>query len=336
MKTEQITFIIGICLSLLILPSLVKASVSCQKEYYINGTAYINDTCVLNDEELEQDVYGNLTGSGPKDMVLDEIGSTGGNPIIGTQGLDSINEVCDQPYLQQYLKNMGSLPPQEFVDYVKSLGYDDEAHITLIWSMCQDRYVSSHESEWSKDDSGIDTLTVVQLIGRSVDWLLGNNELPSKNEVTVARKLDSYFASDKDVYYLNNKMSELQLRLEALERTIQKTQADAYCQGKLDMMKDYNMEWVKCGDTTYHNHLKDPVTGEDMVVTITPIDNTVTNSVNNDNNDHDGKVDNNTITCSDVGKCKNTNCFCTSYDGINWCGFENKEDWYRANCIRKV
>lgn len=343
--------IVALLGAILLLP-LVKADVV-NVEIQVNGTADVNLTVDADDTlaremigDLQEDVYGSETHSSPEDIILQYIedqipeddGETPTQSLPGSGEFDEIGDICNDPAFADYFEALSSIPPEDFIQYMKDLGYDDEAHINMIWNMCQNEYISERETVWIKDEDGIDTLTVVQLIGRAVDWLLGINTLPSKNEQTVGRKLDSYFASDKDVYFLNKKITELELRIEALERTIETTASEAYCDGKLGLMLDYNMRWVKCGDTTYHNHLEDPTTGEDMIVGITPIANGGAESEESEEEPELGfKGENdNTIECSDVGKPKNSVSFCTSYTGNYWCGFYDIDDWYRASCIRKV
>jgi hypothetical protein len=342
---------------ILLLPTALADVVN--MEINVNGTSNLNITVDADDTlaremigDLQEDVYG-PEQSDPKDKILqiieDKIEDQGsdGTSTQSTDGSDDFGEIGDIcADFADYLDALSSYPPEEFIQEMKALGYDDESHINMIWNMCQNDYISSQETSWSTDHSGIDSETVAQLIGRAVDWLLGKNPTPSKNQEMVGRKLDSYFASDRDVYYLNSKLTELQLRVEAMERTLEQTQAAAYCQGKIGLMLDYNMRWVRCGDTTYHNHLTDPTTGEDMIIGITPIENGVSKTEASEETEEsqetnetvigfDG-VNGNTIECSDVGKPKNSVNFCTSYVENYWCGFTDKDDWYRASCIRAV
>ena len=261
---------------MILLASFVKAD-QVNMEISVNGSADLNIVVDADDSELRQDVWGTETGSGPKDMILDEISDMAGNSDSGqgiesipeTEGLQNIDELCNDPYLQQYLKGMGSLPPQGFIDYVKGLGYDDEAHITLIWTICQDKYISENEQGWSKDtDFSYNSLVIT--IRNAMDWLTGKNKNPTDDETDIANSIDSYCASDKDVYYLVRRINDLQLRVEALENTMEQINETAYCQGKLEVLETYGLAAVKCGDTTYHNHIESPITGESMILGITP------------------------------------------------------------------
>ena len=221
-------------------------------------------------------------------MYTDVYGSSPNTPDHILQGAENATDVplsdyCSDPELSQYFSTFSSIPPAGFKDYVKSLGYDDEVHINLIWTICQEKrlnsmnnsvnsmnsFVSSSAGGWSTD-TGIYYPDVVGLIQKAVDWLLGKNKTPTDNEKTVATALDSYFASDADVNYLLLRTQDLNFRVSALEKTMDRIAADSYCQGKLDVMKEYNLEAVSCGNTTYHNHMVNPLTGEDMIIQMIP------------------------------------------------------------------
>jgi len=238
----------------------------------VNGTANLNITVDADDtlarqmiNETQEDVYGTETGSGPKDMILDEIKTSAGNPITETEGLESIEEICSDPYLQQYLSKIGTLPPLEFVDYVKALGYDDEAHINLIWTMCQQQYINQNQGQWSSD-SGMQPIDVVRYITGAIDWLLGRdtNPLPAYKQIGYA--LESYFASDKDIWTLVNKINELELRIKVLEKTMDRVASETYCQAKIDIMMEYNLSYVKCGeDSTIYARVNSSEFGYDII-----------------------------------------------------------------------
>jgi len=337
-------------LGIILLLPMVKAD-EVNVEIHVNGTSDINLTIDADDTlareqigELQEDVYGTAEHSSPEDIILqtiedlipeEEEGGTSTQSESESEYMDEIADICNNPIFADYFDTLSSIPPEDFIQHMKDLGYDDVAQIGVIWSMCQSEYISSQRTSWLRDESGIDALAVAGLIGRSVDWLLGINSLASKNEEIIGRKLDSYFASDKDVYYLNMKVNELELRLEALERTMEGIASDAYCQGKLGLMLDYNMRWVRCGDTQYHNHLTDPATGEEIVIGITPIENGAENG-GSEETDISFEEEDDTIECSDIGKPKNSVSFCTSYTGNYWCGFGDQDAWYMKNCIRKV
>ncbi len=210
--------------------------------------------------ETQTDTYGTMTGSGPKDVVLNEIANAGGNPIPDPEDFTTINQICNDPGLQQYLNEIASLPPLGFVDYLKALGYDDESHINFIWTMCQQEYINQHQGMWSQDlvGGGVQQGDLVSIFRSAIGWLTGNGETVYMHAKELAMVLESYFASDKDVWYLANRVKQLELRVEALERTLEEVAPEEYCDSKLDMMKEYNLTGVKCGinSTQYWNAKK--------------------------------------------------------------------------------
>jgi hypothetical protein len=249
-------------------------------EINVNGTANLNITVDADDTlarqmigEIQEDVYGNETDSSPKDTILNEINNTGGNPISGTEDLETINEICNDPDLQQYFNQIGNMPPEEFIEYLKAIGYDDETHISLIWNLCQQEYIGQHESQWSTDiiGGGISISDVIYYLQGATSWLIGKEGTPDEfKEIGVI--LDEYFASDYDTYVLSQQIQDLQIRVKMLEYTMEEIASDAYCQGKIDVMKEYNLSWIKCGKTSsyYWNVDPDGWQGND-VIGITPI-----------------------------------------------------------------
>lgn len=238
----------------------------------VNGTANLNITVDADDSELREDVWGTSSQSDPKDVILDEISGLGSNPLPGTEGLENINQLCDDPGLLQYFNTFGNIPPEGFVQRLKGMGYDDEAHINFIWTICQQQYISENEQSWKKDIEGIEYENVADIIANAINWLLGNNPFAEDYEKEVGTSLDNYFASDNDLRYLMLRINDLQLRVESLENAMEEIAAEEHCEGKLKVLAKYGLKGVSCGNTTYLNHLQSPITGEDMIYGITPLD----------------------------------------------------------------
>lgn len=247
--------LIAITMGIILLAPLTLAD-QVNMEINVNGTANLNITVDADDTlaremigETQGDLYGTMTGSGPKDMLLDEIEAGVGNPITSTDGLDSIVELCNDPFLQQYLNSIGGLPPLEFVDYVKALGYDDEAHINFVWTMCQQQYINNQEGNWMAD-TGVKLPDMVRVIVGAVDWLSGRETNPPESYKQIGSALESYFASDRDIQIIVNKIREQELRLQAMEITMERIASDQYCDVKLEFMEKYNLSYVKCGENS--------------------------------------------------------------------------------------
>ncbi|NIO44912.1 MAG: hypothetical protein GTN36_05165 [Candidatus Aenigmarchaeota archaeon] len=113
---------------------------------------------------------------------------------------------------------------------------------------------------WSQDlvGGGVQQGDLVSIFRSAIGWLTGNGETVYMHAKELAMVLESYFASDKDVWYLANRVKQLELRVEALERTLEEVAPEEYCDSKLDMMKEYNLTGVKCGtnSTQYWNAKK--------------------------------------------------------------------------------
>lgn len=289
MKKKLIAFLLmSIFLTLLINPVIADTNVSVGVEtdedvnldvdidaggdvdVVIDGTDIGNEINTLNQnmDLLSQDVYG-----------------TSPHSIDGfLEGAEQVTDVpmstiCSDPELQGFFNTFSSIPPAEFKEYMKELGYDDESHINLIWTMCQEEkleatsgYISNQESTWSADRYGIGIQTILDLFKGAIDWLLGLNKLANPYEKELGMTLDRYFASDMDTFYLNARINELELRTQALESTMEEIASEEYCKGKIEMMLEYDFDWVTCGDTTYQNHMKSSMTGEDVIIGITPVE----------------------------------------------------------------
>jgi len=134
-------------------------------------------------------------------------------------------------------------------------------------------YIQQNEARWSTDTdtSGTTLSELINHVKYGVDWFLGLSRTASGSEQELIYQLSRAFATKPELEQLRIENQQLMLRIEALERTIEGSNPEAYCQGKLEMMVDYGMRWVTCGETKYHNHLVDPVTGEEIVVAISPM-----------------------------------------------------------------
>jgi hypothetical protein len=316
------TILIATLMGIVLLVPLVLAD-QVYMDIDVNGTAELNITVDADDtlaremiNETQEDVYGSMTGSGPKDMILDEIKEGAGNPITSTEGMDTISEICDDPYLQQYLSNIAIMPPLEFVDYIKALGYDDEAHINTIWSICQQQYISQNEAGWSRD-SGVLLPDLVKYITGSMQWMLGKDVKVLEEYKKIGVALDSYFASDRDVWVLINKIRELEIRIETLEKTMEKIAPDEYCEVKVDALMKYNLTYVKCsGNSTVYARVDPDDFGYDII------------GYSNDDGFH---CEENWV-CSEWGECDVDRRERTCAD-LNRCGTEENKPAETQACI---
>lgn len=108
------------------------------------------------------------------------------------------------------------------------------------------QYIAQHEKQWSTDIVGGGGATVddfVFFIQQAISWLKGENGV-SNQAKAIGTALNSYFASDRDVNILSSRITELLVRIKALENTMNEIAEDAYCMGKLEAMKEFNLSAV--------------------------------------------------------------------------------------------
>ena len=245
-------------------------------EIIVNGSAELDIHIESEDTEVREDVYGTEGSSPAEDIILQyiegKIPEETSEPSVqseSTQDLDEIGDFCFDPAFSGCFNTLSSTPPQAFIEHLKAFGYDDESHINLIWTMCLQEHVAQSEEQWATDRD-FDYSSLVHTIRNAVDWLIGLRPTATEDQKQIGTDLDRYFASDKDVYYLLRRVNDLQLRVEALENTMEEINETAYCEGKLEVLEKYNLPAVKCGETTYRNHIESPITGESMILGITP------------------------------------------------------------------
>lgn len=243
---------------------VVGQNLTCIGNCTFKNTIVVNNTD--NTGDIRNDLYGTANHSSPKDMILNSLENSSSPSVQSTQE-SPIKSICYDPALEQYFHTVSDQPPAEFIAYLKGLGYDDEAHIDTIWSIClQERldstqaYINNQSGIWSQDlvGGGVQQEDIVSIFQAAIEWLEGKGDSVYSQAKNLGMILDSYFANKRDVWILNNKINQLQMRVEALERTMETVAPEAYCKGKLDVMNEYNLTGVKCGanSTLYWNAKK--------------------------------------------------------------------------------
>jgi hypothetical protein len=92
-------------------------------------------------------------------------------------------------------------------------------------------------------------------------------ENPHPVAVSLFNSLNSVFVNRADEQVINAKLDNLNMRVLMLERTMEKVNATAYCEGKISVMKEYNLSWVKCGENSTYYYNVDPKNwaGKDII-----------------------------------------------------------------------
>ena len=75
--------------------------------------------------------------------------------------------------------------------------------------------------------------------------------------------LNQVFVNRYDEQVINNKLNNLNVRVTALEKAVEKIDAASYCAGRLDTMREFNLTSVDCGETRWYNQ-------REILIGITP------------------------------------------------------------------
>ena len=143
------------------------------------------------------------------------------------------------------------------------------------------QYIQQNEDDWLRDERGISEGKLADMLSQAIYCALAkkncNNGATLENcnfgikehctDENINEIADAILAYEN---YYNQELSaiinDLGFRTEALENTVD---PDKLCQAKLEVMQEYGLTGVKCGDTYYRNHMESP-TGESIIVGLTP------------------------------------------------------------------
>lgn len=273
--------LVAFLIILLSLSANVKAE-HLDMDVYVNGTMNMTISIEVNVSDMRVDLYGtnmieldNGSVVGPKDAVLQDSFVVSRNQM---------KDICyNASWLWDQWASIPEMPPQDFYDYVKGLGYDDQFHVFAFWAICQQEdlvetmdYIKENEDDWRRDRVGISEYGVIWLIRDAIrflncgescvsgDWLGGEEH--RQNSIRVGLELDKYFASDKDVDNLKATIQDLQFRTEALENTMEIVEHNAYCKGKEEVINKYQLTpskefEIECGKENVKTESSNSLTG---------------------------------------------------------------------------
>ena len=146
---------------------------------------------------------------------------------------------------------------------------------------------------------------------------MGRETNPPEGYKKIGIALDSYFASDRDVWILVNKIKELEVRIEALEKTMDKIASDEYCEVKKDILVEYDLAYIRCGEESAIYAKVDPDEFGYDIIGYT--------------NEDDFHCEENWV-CTDWGECNVDRRERTCAD-INRCGTEENKPAETQACI---
>ena len=123
-------------------------------------------------------------------------------------------------------------------------------------------YITEHESEWSRDVSGVNYNKVIRTMLDALTYILGNGRVSDGSE-QIGNLMSVVFIPRPE---LDQIFYQYEVRIQALENTMDKIAGKEYCRGKIDVMIEHNLTSVTCQNTTWHNKFDGTAVG------ITPIE----------------------------------------------------------------
>jgi len=141
------------------------------------------------------------------------------------------------------------------------------------------QYIKENEGDWLKDEDGIEASQVARMFENVVNCVLMPDQESFEDcyddltdeEKRIFGALDAYQKNNPYTQDLLARNQQLQWTVEALENATATIDAQAYCQGRLAVMQEYNLGGVRCGDTYYRNHMYSP-SGDPLIIGVTGSD----------------------------------------------------------------
>lgn len=141
----------------------------------------------------------------------------------------------------------------ETVNYWANIDADGDANIQINGVDWEDQYgnvtVNNYETTEVKG-SGFNVWDMTRHLEETVECFLGEKKFCSEWNFRIFNSLARVFLLRQEQYQVNDNFD---VRLAAVEKTLENTNAEAYCQGKIDVMLERDLSWVKCDNTTYRN-----------------------------------------------------------------------------------
>jgi len=91
---------------------------------------------------------------------------------------------------------------------------------------------------------------MTQHIEETIKCMMGTKKFCSEWNFRIGNALNSWFLPRIEFKPIHDNFN---IRLVALEKTMEATNSEAYCQGKIDTMIEYNLTWVSCREQKFYN-----------------------------------------------------------------------------------
>lgn len=102
----------------------------------------------------------------------------------------------------------------------------------------------------TRTGSSFSVWDMVKHIERTVDCVLGNEKHCSEWNYRIWNALSRVFLPR---WEYEDKVRQYEIRIKALEKTVEMINSTAYCQAKIDLMTEMELDWVICDGVKYYN-----------------------------------------------------------------------------------
>ena len=120
---------------------------------------------------------------------------------------------------------------------------------------------------------GLSWDSLISQISNAVDYILGLTNYVYEDALEFLNQLKRIFFTREEGEELQRQIDEImtyyEFRIASLEKAVQEINQTAYCNGRISVMFEYNLSYVKCGNVTYYNM---QVANKRYAVTIEPLE----------------------------------------------------------------
>lgn len=95
--------------------------------------------------------------------------------------------------------------------------------------------------------------TITNRLMETINWIFGLGGIKDDTVLGFIQQMSRLFFTRPEGEDLVQKVNILNLRVTALERTLEAINTTAYCNGRMSAMQEFNATSVTCGAATYYN-----------------------------------------------------------------------------------
>jgi hypothetical protein len=144
--------------------------------------------------------------------------------------------------------------------FINGENINEKSELALTETALMAEYIGSRESEWLKDSSGIGIYEVARAFERIINYRAGETNYLPETDRLLMNYIGILTYSDARDYFEKNigerdsaldafyeAIQKNSYEIEALYRTLEKSDPDTYCKSRIEVAEKYGLASVKCG-----------------------------------------------------------------------------------------